>query len=137
MVSIRFIFQKCVKANDSVMLCNSPKLSMPSLRDESVSTSDVIDGERGIIGGYRVYIGLILDGVATYQNLLNVLPDYGELRLYHDPKFFNFTETNRLKIFRAYSESYLPIQVKAYRIYHSNDNKIQILFFIYFQCEHV
>ena len=81
--------------------------------DESSLTSVEIDGQTGAISDFRVKIGLIFDGVATYQSLSNVLPDYGELRLYPDPKFFNFTETNRLKIFRAYKETSLQIHVNS------------------------
>ena len=47
------------------------------------------------------YIGLLLDGVPTYRNVSDTLPEYGKLDMFNDPKVFEFKD--EVLLFRPYS----------------------------------
>ena len=47
------------------------------------------------------YIGLLLDGVPTYRNVSDALPEYGKLAMYKDPEVHQFED--EVLLFRPYS----------------------------------
>ena len=70
---------------------------------ERVRRSAASKRQAGLLNSDDVqfYMGLLLDGVTTYRNISETLPQYGKLNMFTDPQVDSFAE--EVLLFRPYS----------------------------------
>ena len=60
----------------------------------------------------QFYAGFDLDGVDSYRNISDILPDYGQIQIYLNPEYYSFEEEDLIKHFDP-EETYLYIRVSG------------------------
>ena len=76
-------FQMCMVHNSTFVYCPTPEIQLPS------------KGAAANLGDLQFYMGLVLDGVPTYRNISESLPQFGKLYIFSDPILYPFKEEIR------------------------------------------
>lgn len=92
--------QMCQVMNDNVMRCPTPSL-VDALKNiiRSKRSSDLTDRTSNTIKA--VYLGFIMDDVMSVRNLSSVPNLNFKLLYFSNPRIYNFTEPNGVKILKG------------------------------------
>ncbi|KAI0234412.1 hypothetical protein LSAT2_015310 [Lamellibrachia satsuma] len=107
----------CTIRNSTAILCPTPDIQLPLEVNGLIKKSHITERDRDSVASHdararreansinsdemKFYIGLLLDGVPTYRNVSDTLPEYGKLDMFNDPKVFEFKD--EVLLFRPYS----------------------------------
>ena len=121
-----FSFQECKLIDSGSFVCPSPEITLPEnitdvqTQDDGKSTTPgpIAKRSRYQINQHdylEFHLGLQLDGVKTYNNVSETLPEYGKINVFMDPQVSPIPEgTRKFRPFWPFSDTDIYILVSVY-----------------------